>query len=144
MDETIEALSEENKPISSEKLNEILNKVYKMGYSKEEEESFESGKHYAFLEHYEEKFKAGTIEDWVEKINDPERKSIDVLPFEFEKEYDSAIANNQYIQARNYLIPLTYYNEDDLIKRKDGIWISNPQALSYSEEEGLKRIKNIY
>ncbi len=84
------------------------------------------------------------IEDWVEKINDPERKSIDVLPFEFEKEYDSAIANNQYIQARNYLIPLTYYNEDDLIKRKDGIWISNPQALSYSEEEGLKRIKNIY
>ena len=39
----------------------------KWAISKEEEESFESGKHYAFLETYEEKFKAGTIEDWVEK-----------------------------------------------------------------------------
>jgi len=77
---------------------------------------FQNGLDFDFIKNYEKKIKAGMIEPWVEKINDPEKFNIEVIPAERAQEYNDLISQRLYLQARNLVMNLNLRNFSGLTK----------------------------
>jgi len=127
-------------PLNTQNYNDMLNRVYENGYEEKERDLFQSGFDFDFIKNYEKKIKAGMIEPWVEKINDPEKFNIEVIPSERAQEYNHLISQRQYLQARNLVMNLNMYNFSGLYQdNKKKIYFTDNDFYRYDKRIGLKR-----
>ena len=125
-------------PLNAQNYNDMLNKVYENGYEAKEIDLFQSGLDFDFIKNYEKKIKAGMIEPWVEKINDPEKFNIEVIPSERAQEYNDLISQKQYLQARNLVMNLNIRNFSGLNKdSKKNIYFTDNDFYRYNKRIGL-------
>ena len=95
---------------------------------------------YHLFTNYEKKIKAGMIEPWVEKINDPEKFNIDVIPAERAQEYNDLISQRQCLQARNLVMNLNIRNFSGFNKdSKKKIYFTDNDFYRYDKRIGLKK-----
>jgi len=105
---TIDLLRNINNPISEKTLVQIANQVYGDGYQGEQQVEFETALHLESFESLETQLIAGTHRDWTDDVFDKEDERIELLPAYYEKDYDKAMEDGNWLEAKTMLVSLPF------------------------------------
>jgi CRISPR-associated endonuclease/helicase Cas3 len=145
--DSLKALTALPMPISEESLNEAADDVYGSGYTGDDMRNYKDGLNYKQLKQFRRYLKAGTSEDWIDVVIEPNEGTIELLPESLYKQYSDLKAEGLTIAANDLLVPVGRWMIPGLIK--DGRLDSETEPGSrldpwllkgckYSREVGLE------
>jgi len=147
---TIDCLRKIDK-LSEQQLTDIVNEIYKDGYTGNSKEDYERGLKNSAINGFYENMIAGTYKDWVQDVIDGTDGSIEILPIGLYDKFHLLKEEKKYLEAKMLLVPIQTRQSARLFREKVLHWdkglyeyVAN---LNYSADTGLdisKQIENIY
>jgi hypothetical protein len=92
-------------PLSEEALNQAADDVYGSGYTGDDLSNYKDGLNYKQLKQFRRYLKAGTSEDWIDVVIEPNEGTIELLPEPIYKQYSDLKAEGLTIAANDLLVP---------------------------------------
>lgn len=127
-----------NNYLSESELIEVCNKVYKLGYSKEQQEDFEHGFSNETINNFEKDWVAGDWNDWTDGMFEKNQK-VDMICVNLLGQYEKLIEEKNYIEANRLLVQIyPHYLESKKPYIKDrSIWLGH--NFEYVSTVGYKK-----
>jgi len=134
-------------PLSEEALNQAADDVYGSGYTGRDLSDYKDGLNYKQLKQFRRYLKAGTSENWIDVVIEPNEGTVELLPEHLAKRYSDCKAHDLTIAANDLLVPVGRWMIPGLIE--DGRLDSETEPGSrldpwllkdckYSKEMGLE------
>ncbi len=137
--------------LSEQQLTDIVNKIYKDGYTGSSKEDYERGLNNSAIKTFNEDIIAGSYKPWVQDVIDGTDGSIEILPIGQYDNFCRRKKEKRYLEAKRLLVPIQIRQSFRLFKEKI-LWFDKEldeyiANLEYSSDTGLdisKQIENIY
>ena len=104
--DSLKALTDLPMPLSEEALNEAADDVYGSGYTGKDLSEYNEGLNYKQLKQFRRCVKAGTSEDWIDVVIEPNEGTVELLPEPLYKQYSDLKAEGLTIAANDLLVPV--------------------------------------
>lgn len=137
--------------LSEQQLTDIVNEIYKDGYTGSSKEDYERGLNNSIIKAFNEDMIAGTYKPWIQDATDGTDGSIEILPIGQYDNFCRRKKEKDYFEAKMLLVPIQTRQSARLFREKVLHWderlyeyVAN---LDYSSDTGLdisKHIENIY
>ncbi len=137
--------------LSEQQLTDIVNEIYKDGYTGSSKEYYERGLNNSAIKTFNKNIIAGTYKPWIQDVIEGTDGSLEILPFELYEDFSQFKREKRYLKAKSLLVPIQISQSSRLFKEKIlrfdeelGEYVAN---LEYSSDTGLdisKQTENIY
>lgn len=148
---TINCLKENDSLLSEQQLTDIVNEIYKGGYSGNSKEDYLRGLNNSTVKQFNEDMIAGANKPWIEDIIEGTDGFIEVLPYKLYSDFSRLREEKKYLEAKMLLVPIQARQNKRLFKEKVLNWNEKIYEytvnLEYSSDSGLnisKQIENIF
>ena len=137
--------------LSEQQLTNIVNEIYKDGYTGSSKEDYERGINNSIIKKFNEDMIAGTYKPWVQDIIEGTDGALEILPIGLYEDFSRLKKEKNYFKAKMLLVPIQIRQSKRLFKEKI-LWFDKELDeyvvnLEYSSDTGLdisKQIENIY
>ena len=137
--------------LSEQQLTDIVNEIYKDGYTGDSKEDYERGLNNPAIKTFNENIIAGSYKPWIQDVRDGTDGLIEILPREQYDNFCCRKEEKRYLEAKMLLVPIQTRQSFRLFKEKF-LWFDKEldeyvANLDYSSDSGLdisKQIENIY
>ena len=148
---TIDCLKKIDPLLSEQQLTDIVNEIYKDGYTGSSKEDYERGFNNSIIRAFNEDMIAGTYKPWVQDMIEGSDGSLEILPIKQYGDFNRLKKEKKYLEAKMLLVPIQVRQFRRLCKEKVLYWDKKLDEyvanLDYSSDSGLdisKQIENIY
>lgn len=128
-----------NNELGEDDLIYVCNQVYKNGYNEKQQQEFNNGLNHPIIRKYEEDWIAGHSRDWVEEVLDGKNQKIEVLCFNLQEEYHTAIAEKRFVEANQLLVQVYREEVAGKLQLDRGVWLA--YELDYNSVLGYMHRK---
>lgn len=129
--------------LSENNLTDVCNKVYKDGYTENQQKDFENGLTHPTIINFERDWIAGHWENWIEDVLESINRKIEVLCSNLIEEFDQLKKDKKYMEANQLLVQVYGYELRNCIKdRRRNVIVAN--NLFYNNDIGYQQKENVF